>query len=565
MVRYLGHVAVFRASLPLDSQSVVQSENAAAVPSRLSDLTPHNFIDAHVFAKHRQLGYAASDVCTDGEFLRRASLDIIGTLPTPEEVTGFLSDNDPNKREKLINVLLDRPEYAAYWSLRWADVLRVRGGSNDDEKTKLEGLNTRAVKFRDWIRQSLADNKPYDQFVREIITADGITTGPEAKPPILWYLELKNAEGLVEDAAQAFLGTRIQCARCHHHPLERWSQNDYWGLAGFFARVQWRVGVDRDGKPVKDGNPIRASEAGRVGQLVGFDPKGQLTDPQGRVFMKPAPLGRAAIDIPENDDPRERFVDWMVAADNPFFARTLVNRYWGHFFGRGLVDPVDDMRATNPPSNPELLDALTQSFLDKKFDLKHLVRTIVDSKTYQLSSTPNATNGDDVKHCSRFLPRRLPAEVLYDAIDQISGEKTKFRVAGEKEAVELEIRAIERPHMRVSNYFLETFGINERDSACECGRESNVTLAQRVLLLNNREVQAKLSSRADKLAAHSRPDDEKIREAYLAFFARGPADDELRAVAEYLAAKGSDERQKKGAWYDVLWALVNTKEFAFQH
>ncbi|MDA1014095.1 MAG: DUF1549 domain-containing protein [Planctomycetota bacterium] len=553
MVRYAGFVSLFRATIPLESASSLESQ-----------ASPANFIDEFVFAKHRQLGYVASELCTDGEFIRRASLDIAGTLPLPDEVRQFVADQNPNKRQLLVDRLLERPEYAEYWSLKWADVLRVRGGSNDDTKAKIDGLNTRAIKFREWIRQSLAENKRYDRFVREIVTADGMTTGPQSQPAILWYLELKNAEGLIEDTSQAFLGTRIQCARCHHHPFEKWSQDDYWGLAGFYARVEWRVGVDRSGKPVKDGKPIRASESGRVGQLVAMNPNGALEDSRGRVFANPSALDAAPLSVPKSEDPREKLVDWMVEPTNPFFARALVNRYWGHFFARGIVEPVDDMRETNPASNPELLDGLAASFLSGGFDLKALIRSICHSHTYQLSSLPNSTNRQDLKHCSRYLPRRLPAEVLYDAIDLITDNKTTFRVAGENTKVELEIRAIQRPHMRVSNYFLETFGINKRDSACECGRESDVTLAQRVLLLNNGDVQRKLSSKAEKLLADKRPLAEIIDETYLACFARLPNDKERQTCVDHVSAKLADERKKTEAFNDLLWALVNSKEFIFQ-
>lgn len=555
MIRYLGYVSLFRATVPRTTH--------ADTPA--SPHTPINFVDELAFAKQRQLGYVASDLCTDGEFLRRASLDIIGTLPTTEEVTAFLGDVSSNKREKLIDALLSRPEYATYWSLKWGDILRVRGGSNDNTKTKIEGLNTRAVKFRDWIHKQLADNRPYNEIVRDIITVDGPTTGPETSAPILWYLELRNAEGLVEDTAQAFLGTRVQCARCHHHPFEKWSQQDYWSLAGFFSHVEWRVGVDNKGAPVKDGKPVRDSESARVGQLVALNKEKTLSDPQGNVYDKPTPLGGSPIEAGKSADMRNDLVDWIVQPDNPFFARALVNRYWGHFFGRGIVEPVDDMRETNPPSNPELLDALAQDFVSNGFDLKQVVRTICTSRTYQLSSAANETNRDDLKHGSRFLPQRLSAEVLYDALDQVTGQTSKFRVIGVKTPTELEIRAIARPHMRVTNYFIDTFGINKRDSACECGRDSTMTLAQRVLLLNNGGVRAKLTSRAEQLFADERPVKEKVNDAYLAFFSRRPTDEERQACVEYVETKLADPRKAQEAYYDLLWALANSKEFIFQH
>ncbi|GIW78631.1 MAG: S-layer protein [Gemmatales bacterium] len=551
MVRYQGLVTVFRATIP-------QETPALAFPKA------SNLIDEHVFAKLRALGIPPSALCTDGEFIRRASLDITGTLPTAEEAAKFIADKDPKKREKLVDELLQRPAYAAYFALKWGDILRVRGGTRDNKKGNgkkpaVDPIHKRADEFHAWIRKSLQENKPYDQFVREVLTAQGPTSGSGVQPQILWYLELKTPERLVDDTAQAFLGTRIQCAQCHHHPFEKWSQDDYWGLAAFFARIQWQA-VGKDKKL----RPVRFREGGRMGQVLGYDPKGKLEDRHGKVYDKPRALDGDPIDVPENVDPRQKLADWMASPENPFFAKALVNRYWGHFFGRGLVDPLDDLRITNPPSNPDLLEALAQDFIRSKFDLKHLVRTICTSTTYQLSSLPNDHNRGDMKHHARFLPRRLPAEVLLDAVDQVTGSPTEFTAMGGYKFPK-GTRAIELPDAYVSDYFLTVFGKPKRESACECERETDVTLAQRVHLLNGSTVSRKLGSRVARLMADKRPEDEKIKDIYLSFFARYPTADELGAIKQYLAERSKDERTRSAAYSDILWALINTKEFIFNH
>jgi hypothetical protein len=538
MVRYLGHVTVFRATVPLDTPL-----------DRFPKHAPSN-IDQHVFAKLRQLGVPPSELCTDGEFLRRASLDITGTLPTAAEAEKFLSDKAERKREKLVDELLSRPAYASYFALKWSDILRNRKTG----EVGLGGGSTRTVAFHGWIRDHLEQNRPYDQFVREIITAKGNVIGEDGQPPVAWYHVLRTPEKLTDDAAQAFLGTRIQCAQCHHHPYEKWSQDDYWGLAAFFARVQ--------ATPLKTNVP----KDGRGLLTISIAADGKVTSPQGKVYTRPKPLDGEELTMAAGADPREKLAEWMTRRDNPFLARALVNRYWAHFFGRGIVENADDMRITNPPSNPELLDALARDFIEHKFDLKHLIRTICTSKTYQVSSTPNEFNRKDRQNFARFYPRRLPAEVLLDAVDQVTGVRSPL--AGRDTAM----RAIDLPDESVKNPLLEVFGKPSRASACECERVSAATLSQSLYLITSKEVNDKLKnprSRAAQLAADGRPRAERIKEMFLWVYSRHPTMDELKAAEAFLAreeATGKTQQKGKQILYeDLLWALLNTKEFLFNH
>ncbi len=547
MVRYLGHVGVFRATIPQGTPL-----EKFAFPK------PANFVDAHVHAKLRQLGLPPSDLCSDSEFIRRVSLDITGTLPTATEAEKFLADPDPNKRARLVNELLDRPAYASYFALKWGDILRNRR----DNIVGVGGKQERTLALHGWIRDSLAKNKPYDQFVREILTAAGDFSGANAQPPVGWYNVLRTPQALVDDTAQVFLGTRIQCAQCHHHPYEKWSQDDYWGLAAFFARVQL---VDP-----KKPTPAKANaKANAKDTRVILTTSGSVVGPHGKSYVKPRPLDGLELDVPSADDPRHKLVDWMVRPDNPYFARAIANRYWAHFFGRGIVEMPDDMRVSNPPSNEPLLDALAADFIANKFDLKHLIRTICNSKTYQLSSMPNAHNQKDKQNYARFYPRRMPAEVLFDAFDQVTGAPLKFVSAkgpkgGGGGAKTGALRAIELPDEAVKTPLLLAFGKPDRGSACECERSNAATLAQSLYMIGSTELHNKLKDKAGRvarLAADSRPSADKIREMYLWVYARPPVAEELQTVETYLKGNG----HRRDAYEDVFWALLNTKEFLFNH
>jgi hypothetical protein len=519
MARYLGHVDVFRATIPLG----IKTDKLPAAK---------NFVDELVFQKLKALGLPASQVSDDATFLRRASVDIAGRLPTLAESEQFLGDKSADKREKVVNRLLDSTDYADYFANKWSAVLR--------NKRRLDVEKRSTFAFHEWIRESLNENKPYDRFVREILTATGT---PGQSPPVGWYREVKDASTQLEDVAQLFLGLRIQCARCHHHPFEKWSQQDYYSFSAFFSQVGRKRG--------------QVQNEDRIFHKVGM---ATAQNPKTGQNVKPSGLGSVALELPPDQDPRQALADWMSNKDNPFFSRSLVNRYWKHFFGRGLVDPEDDMRVTNPASNPELLDALANDFAAHHFDLKHLVRTITTSTVYQLAAEPNDWNQDDKQNFSRYYPKRLNAEVLLDAIDQVTGTQTVFT------GVPLGTRAVQLPDTGFNSYFLTVFGRPEASSACECERSSEANLAQSLHLLNSSEIQGKLTD-AKGSASHlagdpSRSHEQKVRELYLLAFSREPTTEESSIALAHIQ---KNEKDPKRAYEDIVWALINTKEFLFNH
>ncbi|MEQ9408363.1 MAG: DUF1553 domain-containing protein [Fuerstiella sp.] len=523
MARYQGQVSTFRATIPLGADT-----------SNLPE--PTNMVDNAVFGKLRLLGIPASELSDDATFLRRVSLDITGTIPSDGQVRHFLASNDPEKRNQLIDQLLDSPEYADHFANKWNFILR-------NKKTK--GQDTAGTHlFHQWIWDSLYENKPYDRFVRELITASG---DPLINPAVTWYREVDQVEEQVEDTAQLFLGIRIQCARCHHHPFEKWSQNDYYSLAAFYKRV------GKKGIPGVDG-------AFRDRQIFHNEGVATANNPRSGASLKPAGLGSAPFDIPAENDPRIQLADWMADPQNPFFAKSLVNRYWKHFFNRGIVEPEDDMRETNPPSNPELLDGLATRFVESGFDLKDLVRTICRSKTYQLSSLPNEYNASDKQNFSRYYPRRLSAEALYDAFHTATLTSENFS------GMPSGTRALQLVDSSGGPYFLKVFGMPQGDTACECERSQDANLAQSLHLLNSKEVQEKISkdgARAARLAADTeRSHTERMTELYQIVFSRNPREDELQVALNYIEQRQDNPRI---AYEDILWALINTKEFLFNH
>ncbi len=479
MARYQGHVGVFRATVPLGID--------------VKNLPPaKNFIDEAVFGKLTSLGLPPSAVADDASFLRRVTVDIAGRLPTAEEAAAFLEDNAPDKRARVVDYLLAGTDYADYFANKWNAILRNKRRNDTDKRA--------TYRFHDWIRENLHHNTPYDEFVRDVLTASGEIG---QNPQVGWYREVTDQAGQVEDTAQLFLGLRIQCARCHHHPFEKWSQQDYYGFSAFFAQVGRKKGVLQNQDRIYHRRGVATAK-----------------NPKTNENVKPTGLGGEPLEIDPDEDPRHHLVDWMADPENPFFARALVNRYWKHFFGRGLVDPEDDMRVTNPATNPALLDALAKSFIDSGFDMKQLIRTICNSTTYQLSAEPNEWNQSDKQNFSRFYPRRLNAEILLDSIDQLTATSTNFS------GVPNGTRAVSLPDNGFNSYFLTVFGRPESSSACECERSSEANLAQSLHLLNSSEIQNKLTSgggRASKLAGDkNREHADKIRELYLTAFAREP-------------------------------------------
>lgn len=523
MARYQGQVSTFRATIPLGADT-------SGMPPAV------NTVDTAVFNKLRLLGIPPSEISDDSTFLRRVSLDVTGALPTDEKVRSFLADTSATKRDQLIDELLDSTAYADHFANKWNFILRNKKSKGEDTA----GTHL----FHQWIWDSVYENKPYDRFVREIITASG---EPLVNPAVTWFREVDQVEEQVEDTAQLFLGIRIQCARCHHHPFEKWSQNDYYSMAAFFNRV---------GKKAIPGVP----GGFRDRQIFHNEGVATANNPRSGASLRPAGLGTPALDIAAESDPRVELANWMSDPANPFFAKSLVNRYWKHFFNRGIVEPEDDMRATNPPTNPELLDSLAQQFIESGFDTKQLIRTICRSNTYQLSSLPNEYNANDKQNFSRYYPRRLSAEALYDGFHQVTMTSENFG------GMPAGTRAIQLADSSNGPYFLKVFGMPEGDTACECERSQDANLAQSLHLLNSKEIQDKISkneARAAKLAAETeRSHEERITELYQIVFARNPRADEMKVATEYI---GRHVEAPKIAYEDILWALINTKEFLFNH
>ncbi len=531
MIRYQGKVAVFRATVPL-----------GALVENLPK--PRNYIDEQVFTKLKAMGMPPSDACDDATFIRRVSIDIAGHIPTLEETRKFLTDTDPLKRDKLIDALLASSEYADYFANKWSALLRNKRTKPADAPGNFA--------FYSWIRESLRTNKPFNQFAGEILGAAGEIV---ENPPVAWYRQVKEPQQQLEDTAQLFLGTRLQCAQCHHHPFEKWSQNDYYSFSAFFSQVSHKGG---DAK----------------GPEVIFHKRGLATavNKKTKLAVKPAALGSGPLEIAPDDDPRLALADWMSSKENTFFARTLVNRYWKHFFNRGIVEPEDDMRETNPPSNPELLDALARRFVENGYDLKPLIKDITQSRTYQLSAVPDNYNKADRQNFSRYYAKRLSAEVLYDAVNQVTRTPSNF--AG----LPAGTLAISLPDnsFNAGSYFLTVFGRPDSSSACECERTQEASLAQALHLLNAKDIQEKLandSGAAAQLAADKRSDEDKLRELYLVAYAREPDANELALAKSHLekprkAADGQPldaAKSKRQGYEDILWAMLNTKEFLFNH
>ncbi|MFZ4763647.1 MAG: DUF1549 and DUF1553 domain-containing protein [Roseimicrobium sp.] len=531
MVRYGGQVAVCSVSIPLGAP-------VAKLP------VAKNFIDQHVFANLKHIGVPPSPICEDSTFLRRVSLDIGGRLPTVEETKAFLASKEPDKRDRAVESLLSSPDYADYFANKWTALLK----NKRDETADI----TANFAFHAWMRDNLLANTSYDQIVRQVLASTGTIV---SNPPVAWYKRVKEPNVQLEDVAQLFLGVRMQCAQCHHHPFERWSQAEYYHLAAFFSQV------GRKPTPV-------------AGEDLIFHKRGlaQAEHRKTRVMLKPAGLGEPPLQIPPDDDPRLALVDWMSKKTNPFFAKALVNRYWKHFFKRGLIEPEDDIRDTNPATNPELLDALARHFIESQYDLKALVRVIAQSHAYQLSAIPNEHNGVDRQAFSRYYPKRMTAEVLLDSINMVTGAKSDFA------DLPLGTRAVSLPDnsYNKASPFLKVFGRPDAASVCECERVQAASLAQSLHLLNADDVKAKLTAgggRAQQLATAQMPEPDRIREIYLAALSREPTKEETQIAASHLSKPRTDAQNKpldsqtakRQGYEDLLWAILNTKEFLFNH
>ncbi|VTR98146.1 DUF1549 and DUF1553 domain-containing protein [Tuwongella immobilis] len=495
-----------------------------------------NPIDAAVYAKLAEVRIQPSGNCTDAEFLRRSTLDVIGKLPTAAETRAFLSDPTPSasKRDRWIDSLLERPEFADFWAMKWADRL----GCNQ----RFVGI-TGARKYHAWIRERIAANVPEDHFVREILTASGPNY---SHAPASFFRRLRDPEMRAEEIAQLFLGVRMQCARCHNHPGERWTQDDYHALAAFFARISYRDGPFFDHIYNKE-------------ETVWVPRAGEWRHPRTGQAMPPKFLGGPQPTIPESLDRRAVFADWLTAPDNPFFARAAVNRIWYHLLGRGIVDPVDDLRATNPPSVPALLDHLAQEFVRLRYDRKAMIRQILRSQTYQATSQPTESNADDETYFSHARLRLLGAEQLLDAVTQVTGVPEKF--AG----FPLGVTAIQMPDGEMKHPFLEAFGRPARALACECERGVETTFAQALQLIGGRAVQDRLRHPTGQLAQWlnaNLADEQLIQEMVLTTWTRLPTPQETQLLRSALQVPPNQRRQ---AAEDVLWSLLNHREFLFRY
>jgi len=537
MASYQGQVAVHVVTTPYRA-----SVDPAVYRERAND------IDDHVMTKLAEVRLEPSPPADDASFLRRVALDLTGSLPTAEEARAFLADRDPGKRALLVDRLLASPAYVDSWAQYWGELFQNRV-ERDGDKRGRKGVRG----FARWIRAAVEEDRPWDQVVREILTA----RGPLSQVPAGgYYLVNRKPEDLAEAATHAFLGTRIQCAKCHNHPLERFTQDDYYGMAAFFTRVKL------DGKTTDEGPAVDTGVPGRMGRKKGAKTDAArvgITQPRTQQFLPPRPLDRSDLKLVEGEDPREALADWVASKDNPLFARAVVNRVWKRFFAVGLVEPVDDLRATNPATNEPLLAALCDDLIRHEFDLKSLIRSILASRTYALASDPVPGNASDRKFFSHYYPRRLPAEALADALTRATGVPEAY------EGYPLGLLAMQLPDPKVQNYLLDTFGRPERVTPCACERSSEVTMPQVLHLINGEGLDRRIGSGEGRLKAlldSGKADREVADELFLSAFARYPTAEQWRAVESALT--GSDAG-REAVFRDLLWALVNAKEFLFSH
>ena len=520
MIRFGGQADVAQVTLPY--------KRIDSYP----ELPKNNFVDGALIKKWKGLGLTPSPTCSDEEFLRRLYLDVIGTLPTPAEVRSFSTDKADDKRSKAIDKVLNRPEFVDFWALKWGDLLRINRDALQEK-----GMWS----FHNWVRAALRDNTPIDEFVRDIITAEGSTF---TDGPVNYYRVGRAPDDWAETTSQIFLGVRMQCAKCHHHPFEKWSQDDYYGMTAFFTRLGSK------------GSP----EFGLFGaeSIIFLRNAGEATHPRKKTVVKPHPLD--GEDMDDLFDRRKKLADWMTTKENPFFAKNIVNRFWGYMMGRGLVEPLDDIRATNPASNPELLDALAKDFVEHKFDLKHLLTTILNSRAWQASSTVTEGNAADLAniHFARYTTKRLTAEQMADAIDFATGTQEKYV------GLPLGTRAIQLPDSRVKSYLLDVFGRPARQIVCECERTAQPNIAQALHLLNGDFLNKKIADktgRIEKLLAAKAEPKKAIEEIYLVTLGRMPKAEEVSKASGWVASAGTP----RDGLQDLLWTLLNSREFLFNH
>lgn len=518
LVRYLHHIESTLLTFTRDVEGF-----------QWPNLPQRNYVDRHIDDKLRQLQFAPAPMCDNATFVRRVYLDVIGILPTIKEVEAFLQDKRPDKRAQLVDTLLNRPEHAQFWALKWGDLLRL----------SVKQIGAPSVhKYHRWIEGALGRNMPYDQFATSLLTASGSTM---INPAANFYRTSANRDDAVETSAQIFLGTRIQCAKCHNHPFERWTQDNYYGMASFFNRVERK----RTGKGDET--------------LVFSKGAGEVTHPLNGKVMKPWAPAAGDLLVSDAADRRAAFANWLTGPSNPFFARVEVNRLWSHVMGRGIVEPFDDFRDTNPPANAPLLDALAEDFVRSGFDRKKILHTILNSRTYQADSTHNAFNKEDRKYFSHYQPRMMSAEQLLDAIGQVTG--LPERIGG----LPADMKYTQLPAPELAKIdFLKVFGQPERQSACECERTDDTSLESALQLYNGKLLNDRLrngGNRFRQAMAEGKKDEEVLVEFYLAALSRPPSAKELQFALAHLA--GVPDRN--AAMEDIAWAILNKTEFLFQH
>jgi len=526
VARYMGQVAISRVDVP--AEKLQPAERYAKLPVR-------NEIDKLVYARLQKVGYLPSDTCSDAEFLRRTSLDTIGMLPSVEEARAFLADKNPSKYEQWIDQLLERAEWADHWAIKWGDLIRPNPSR----------VGVKPVYLLDqWIRQSFRENKPWNRFVTELLTAEGNT---HKNGPVAIWRDKREPIDAATFIGQIFLGVRLECAKCHHHPTEKWDQTDYYQMAAFFTQMK------------RKGQGISAPISGEPEQWWFAPGTASIEHPVTKVSLKPRPPADKEIPIAESQDPRAVLADWMTNPKNPHFAHAIVNRVWSSFMGRGVVDPVDDFRASNPPTNPALLDWLAADFVQHGYDLKHLMRTIMRSQIYRLSSLPNETNASDLKNYSRSYRRRLPAETLLDAVCAVTEVKETFS------GMPPDALAKQTWNHKLESQFMDAFGRPNSSAECPCERDAKPSVVQALHLMNSNKLQEMLVSAKGRVARLAKSDakpEQIIEELYLACFARLPDAEEQKLALSAFTAK---DATRQTAVEDVLWSLLNSAEFVFNH
>lgn len=527
MTRYMGKFATCTVSIPLQGE---------VPPGFYSSLPENNFIDNLVWKKLERLKITPSGPCSDSAYLRRAYIDVIGRLPDSTEARAFLSDKTPDKRRALVDHLLSRPEYADHWANKWVDLLRPNPYR----------VGIKAVRSLDrWVRNNFRKNKPYDRFVYDLITSQGSSFRNGA---VTVFRDRRSPDELVTMFSQLFLGIRLGCAKCHQHPFEIWGQKDFYSLAAYFAKV------GRKGSGLSP--PISGSE-----EFIFTKADGEVRHPRTNEVLPPKPLFGSAPPASPSEDPRKTLAEWMLKEDNGFFPAVMANRVWADLMGRGIVEPVDDIRESNPPSNEELLDALAQHFRKVNYDLKSLLRTILSSRVYALSSRPTERNISDTRNYSRHYRQRLRAEVLLDGVCDITGVAEKFS------AMPPGSRAAELWTHRTTSIFLDTFGRPDPNQDPPCMRIVDTTVVQTLHLMNAPSLDKKVrndNGKAAKLAASKMSPQEIVEELYLLVYARFPQATEMRAGIARIAPLETGGKGRRRAVEDLLWALLNTPEFLFK-